>query len=655
MKKEKILFLFIVLSVALSGCLDFLFEDPITQEAIDKKDPEICKQLDNERDKLQCFRKVAVADKNPDICKNYLKDNAEAQDDCYMYVGPEVNNLDICNKITDPKKKSECYMQIGINKKDANICSQTKKLNEQAGSECYKEVAISKNNPDLCAESTGRYKDDCYAILAENNNRVDLCKEVNTLYLKENCYQNIAEATNKPEICDNLPDPDKIAACKGRVTGDINACNRITDSNKKEQCYAAAASRSGNEDGCVRINNPQLKETCYQNVAAATGKESLCDKANPNQKDRCLSDVAKKNKNPATCEKIKDIYEQNICFENIAIATNKKDVCENIADPERQKTCEERVKERNKEEGGGLINDLAEGIGGVLGGGEEEEKSEEVVEETAGETKATDTADGKSSEGVIDKPLEYGLDDLDDNGCNPVQIAVKTSDGDTICQCKPGYKKIYLDNRPYCQFDKPEGTGMSDNDLKKVEHTIRNLWNYESKTITVKVDGKEVEVGILRKANHQVVYTVDGQSYGDLGSQVNPGTLSQIGSTLGGALNSIGDGISWMFTGAEHKNKNPETDLRYDLGKDTLSEYSRSNSRLTTLQRDHFAQAFVKYVDERESGRTWDQVHADPGTMFMGGPGGKGGGSEIALSDKEYFLIMEEAYQKYKLMKELED
>jgi|GEM_PF-4784682 len=616
---KKTIILIIMMTAMLSGCLDLFMDDPITQEAIDKKDPEICKQLDEKSEQERCFRRVAEETKNPDICGEYFRNNQEGMDDCLMHSAPEADNLDACKKITDSVKKARCYKDIGVNRNDENICAETKKIDEKSGSECYSQVAITKNNPELC-------------------------KEITTEYLREQCFREIAVASNKPEVCDNLADPDKIAACKGQVTGNIKECEKIQDTNEREKCIVAAAPQSGSEEDCEKIKNQKLKEDCYQNVAAATGKESICDKLKDYKKDRCLSDVAKYNKNPGTCKKISDVYEQNICFENIALAENNKNVCKDIADPERRETCEERVDDKKDSN---IIKDVSDGLSSLLGGDGGETTTTTIKT-------AEEAADGSSQGGVIDKPLEYGLDDLDDNGCTPVERAVKTGGGDTICQCIDGYSRVYVNDKPYCQFNKPEDTGMSQNDLSRVEYVIRNLHSYEGEVVTVTVEGKELKVGVIRKANGQLQYTLDGETYSsDLADTVNPGAISQVGDSIGGAFGVVGDGISSLFTGAEHRDKNPETDLRYNLGKETLEEYRPLNNKLTGLQRDHFAQAFVKYVDQRKSGRAWDQIYNDPQELFMGGPQGKGGGSELALSDREYFLLMEEAYQKYNLIKEL--
>lgn len=78
--------------------------------ALEKQNPEICKEISSPDQLLWCYEGIALATQNPDICKTipYIY----TKDDCYAAVAGATQNTDLCEKIVNRHTKSLCHYCI---------------------------------------------------------------------------------------------------------------------------------------------------------------------------------------------------------------------------------------------------------------------------------------------------------------------------------------------------------------------------------------------------------------------------------------------------------------------------------------------------------------------------------------------------------------
>jgi hypothetical protein len=125
---------------------------------------------------------------------------------------------------------------------------------------------------------------------------IDDCASRKNLFKQISCYAAAAEASN-----------------------DIAPCDQATDEGVRYQCYAIFAEHSSSPEVCSMI--PVTTEE----------HRSLID--------ICLSDVAKKARNPSLCEKIVTPGLRDSCYLKLAIVAGDPALCAKIRDAGLKSTC----------------------------------------------------------------------------------------------------------------------------------------------------------------------------------------------------------------------------------------------------------------------------------------------------------------------------
>ena len=208
----------------ISGCAGmFDFLDAEMNKAISKKNPKICRKMDDEARKERCLAGVAEAAKNEKLCDEINDKNTK--DNCLSKVAVAADKLDLCKQIAQDNYKDTCFNQLAINRNDANLCT-----------------SISNAN------TVGA----CVSQIAENKGDINLCKTIATEYYRLDCFNRIAAKSGDPAICDNLAGKDKNA------------------------CYAIIAKAQKNEAFCDQISEQSAKDVCLTDVAGIIGGNLLC-------------------------------------------------------------------------------------------------------------------------------------------------------------------------------------------------------------------------------------------------------------------------------------------------------------------------------------------------------------------------------------------
>lgn len=202
------------------------------------------------------------------------------------------------------------------------------------------------------------------------------------------------------------------------------------------------------------------------------------------------------------------------------------------------------------------------------------------------------TTISEEGEGIIDRPIEFSANDRDKNRCSPVEYAYqhKTTKGGILilCKCKPGYKGA----EGGCMFDKPKNTKLSNEELKKLELTLRKLDTNQQNTIRVMKDGKLVKLGVLRRADQSLVYTLDGKTWdSELKNLLNPDNWYKAGRAIGNFFDAIN-----IFKRSQASYGDNDKQMRYEAVDDALKVYKKSIQKPK-----HFNQYVYDYYKSAES------------------------------------------------------
>lgn len=100
-----------------------------------KQDPYICNNIKSEtRDK--CLLQYSKTKKDPKACGMMFS----FKNDCYSFLGTQLNSIDLCSKITHLDTKNVCYFQIAQNTKNTSVCDSI--IDSEGGN--YKEYCYAE-------------------------------------------------------------------------------------------------------------------------------------------------------------------------------------------------------------------------------------------------------------------------------------------------------------------------------------------------------------------------------------------------------------------------------------------------------------------------------------------------------------------------------
>ncbi|MFC2162435.1 hypothetical protein ACFLRF_02025 [Candidatus Altiarchaeota archaeon] len=107
--------------------------------------------------------------------------------------------------------------------------------------------------------------------------------------------------------------------------GDVDAgyCDKIKDPNYKDDCLANAAKKKTDAKLCEDIKAEYLRDRCLSEIGQKTFDESVCDKiSDPNDYDECIWEISTKKMDMDLCEKIKNGDTRSMCLFGFAEEKN---------------------------------------------------------------------------------------------------------------------------------------------------------------------------------------------------------------------------------------------------------------------------------------------------------------------------------------------
>jgi hypothetical protein len=310
-----------------------------------------------------CYIDYALATGDPSVCEAVVPAvtyagatgaNSIGKGNCYGGVIMKSNDTTICERISDTDGRNDCSFELALIY-NYTFCDKISNLSKK--DYCYDATMSKGVDLDICERiSDPRIKDDCYAgynEIATYTNNSDMCDKISNLSRKDGCYKSVANGNINPGICDKIGNPGVKDDCYYRVaikSGNSSICDEISGSGGKDDCYYEynkIAINSGNPDMCDKISNLSRKDDCYYDydkIAIRDYNPDMCDKiSNLSRKDGCYYDYDKiairDYNNPDMCDKISNLSRKDGCYYGIAIDSHNSSICDNIGDSSTKSDC----------------------------------------------------------------------------------------------------------------------------------------------------------------------------------------------------------------------------------------------------------------------------------------------------------------------------
>ena len=171
------------------------------------------------------------------------------------------------------------------------------------------------------------------------------------------------------------------------------------------------------------------------------------------------------------------------------------------------------------------------------------------------------------------KEYLYSTDELDEYACSPAEYPVfyknrKTGEIYTSCSCRPGFKR----GETGCVFDKPK-IKLNDYDMEKLEKSLLNLQPNEREIIEVEFEKKLLKIGIIRRPDYSLSFTVDGKKWDEnLKDLIDPSTWKKTKDRWDKTWSYLNP-INWFDWHTKYKDKDKE--LKWQVADSTLQRYDK--------------------------------------------------------------------------------
>lgn len=137
-----------------------------------------CNRIDDKDSRSSCYFDLAVNMSDVSMCD---KIDTDSRSNCYHRLALILKNVTLCDEVGD--YTGLCYFQVAVISGDPSPCEKLK--SQQNKSHCYDRVyyflAVGVNNMSICEKVTDEnLRSSCHRVLAMGLNNDTVCKEMNS-------------------------------------------------------------------------------------------------------------------------------------------------------------------------------------------------------------------------------------------------------------------------------------------------------------------------------------------------------------------------------------------------------------------------------------------------------------------------------------------
>ncbi len=305
---RKMVFLFLIIAIFLSGC-------------VGSSDEKIAEEI------AKC------------------KADAVSGENCLIQAAAKLKDEKICANITIEPLKDGCIVAVAVAKQDMALCdsisNQTKTMSSQ-DKMCRAMISLDTKYCDEITTYLGFGEDQmrgaCYAFIVQKKSDPSICQRAKTENVKNICLLAAANATRDIGYCDRLPENSYKGECYGYFVEDKKSpelCEKLKANISKGYCYRAAINVLGgakNASWCTILPGQYEAEKCLENYTISTGNWRECEKFNiASMRWECFAGSAIIAKDPEGCEKSEGDFRDK-CLISVAQAKQDISICSRISE-----------------------------------------------------------------------------------------------------------------------------------------------------------------------------------------------------------------------------------------------------------------------------------------------------------------------------------
>ena len=269
------------------------------------------------------------------------KDNQLQIELCLKSVAERENLIDICEMITVLDKEN-CYYNVAVGLEDLTICNKITDLNTHEN--CLIKISELTDDPAICNTVSKEEKTGCLERIANSTEDLEICKMIKTTRNKDLCIKNIVEKKDDPELC-SLISSTYIGAylrdnCYIELSDDLKYCLKLTEKSRQGECIAAADESTLAAGDCNKFSS-DFNQDCYTKEAELKEDYKYCLLLEDNLRlQDCLDAVVNSDYLTAdVCPHLDEVDERDNCYYTLAIAEINLETCMKVSGRKLRKTC----------------------------------------------------------------------------------------------------------------------------------------------------------------------------------------------------------------------------------------------------------------------------------------------------------------------------
>ena len=279
-------------------------------------------------------------------CEKITADKEVERSLCFLNLGKNNIDLDLCSQIKNQNDKSYCYGGVAGSKKDLSVCFNFQKdimdalrsslsaysypfnTLDSSGSIRFNQ-AFSGSSDSIATEMELNWFTPCYIGAAFVQKDRDVCTKTKADFCYPRFDTLLAITENNTDACDKISNNALCYAVMAAESKKTDLCNQLDKTEDKNACYIYLSRAIGSTEPCKQIQAAQdtknldvldYKTLCYLEANKTIKDVKICDQMDDKfkfYKDMCYAYLAFELNNAELCKKTEGdsySYYESICY-----------------------------------------------------------------------------------------------------------------------------------------------------------------------------------------------------------------------------------------------------------------------------------------------------------------------------------------------------
>lgn len=184
---------------------------------------------------------------------------------CLVDEAVERVDVNICKQVENPQLQDYCVSEVALSQQNIDVC--TRIADKRTVDYCKRDIYLAMNNTAGCDGLLPDARNSCYDSFARERVQWRLCSDMERGSFREKCLYDVARAAVDPQGCLALPRTsiyrDGCLFSTSTKVNTVATCLEIEDANLETSCVSIVAVSLGDQSLCEQAALPQQCNAIY--------------------------------------------------------------------------------------------------------------------------------------------------------------------------------------------------------------------------------------------------------------------------------------------------------------------------------------------------------------------------------------------------------